>query len=45
MNTMMEEKYDAYEAKGIQGYRMVKTYAAAAKDNKKEETRYRQRDG
>ena len=39
INKMMEEKYDAQEAKCILGYRKGNTYAAAAKNNKREETR------
>ena len=39
MNKMMEEKCDAYEAKGMLGYKKGKTNAAAAKDNNREETR------
>ena len=41
MNKMM---CNAYEAKGILGYRKRKTYATAVKENKREETRSRQRD-
>ena len=39
MKIMIEKKCDTYEAKGIQGYRIGKTYAETAKDNLSEETR------
>ena len=41
---MIEEKYDAYEAKGILGYRKRKAYASAVKDNKRKETRSGQKE-
>ena len=36
MNKIIEEKCYAYEAKGILVYKNGKTYAVAAKDNKRE---------
>ena len=41
---MMEEKCDPFEAKGIRGHRKGKTYAAAAKEKKKEEASQGQRE-
>ena len=40
----MKEKCDAYQAIGILGFRKGKTYAVAAKNNEREETRYGQRE-
>ena len=45
VNKMIEEKYDVYEVKCILGYRIRKTYAAGAKDNKREKNRSRQSEG
>ena len=44
MNKTMEEKCVACKTKGILGYGKGKTYAAVAKDNKREETRSGQRE-
>ena len=41
---MVEEKCDFYKAKGILDYRKWKIYTAAAKDNKREETKSGQRE-
>ena len=44
MNKIIEEKCNAYEAKGILGYRRGKTYAAVAKENKRREAREGQKE-